>query len=120
MNKDIKSKKYVLRFNIKNLDTFRDIKSGKKKVETRAATERYNKIQKGDILVLVCGKERIEKEIIEAKHFKNLPGLLKTYSIGLIMPGRAKTLKEAQKIYFSYPGYEEKIKKFGLMAFKLK
>ena len=31
-----------------------------------------------------------------------------------------KSIEEATKAYHSYPGYEEKIKKFGLIAFKLK
>jgi ASC-1-like (ASCH) protein len=36
-----------------------------------------------------------------------------------IMPS-TDTPAEARKIYHSYPGYKEKIKKFGLVAFELK
>src|SRR6185436_9690369 len=111
-------KKYTLRFNIKNKDTFLLIQKGVKTVETRAATERYKDITSGDILILVCGKEKIEKKIKKSEHFKTITALLKRHSLKKIDP-LVKDLKEAKKNWYSYPGYEEKIKTFGLMAFVL-
>ncbi len=78
--------KYILRFRAVNKDIFRDIKSGKKTVETRAATERYRDIKDGDVIVLVCGKNRFEKKIKKAKFFRTIKALTKTYSFKKIMP----------------------------------
>lgn len=64
--------KYTLRFRAINKDTFLNIKSGKKTVETRAATERYRDIKDGDLLVLVCGENRFEKRIKKVRKFKTI------------------------------------------------
>lgn len=110
--------KYTLRFKAVNKDIFLDIKSGKKTVETRAATEKYKNIKDGDILVLVCGKERFEKEIKKAKVFKTIRALLRAYNLKRIMP-ELNSEKELEAAYYSYPNYKEKIKKFGLIALEL-
>ncbi len=111
--------KYTLKFRATNKSIFLDIKSGKKSVETRAASERYRDIKAGDVVVLVCGKERFEKKIKKARIFKSIKALLKTYPIKKIMP-QFSTEKEIRDSYYSYPGYKEKIKKFGLVALELK
>ena len=112
-------KKYTLRFRAVNKDIFLDIKSGKKTVETRAATERYRNIKDGDLIVLVCGKERFEKIVKKAKIFKTIKALVGAYPIKKIMPN-ISTEKELQEAYYSYPDYKEKIKNFGLIALELK
>ena len=111
--------KYTLRFRAVNKDTFLDIKFGKKTVETRAATERYQNIKAGDILVLSCGKQKFEKKVKKAKIFKSIKALTTAYSIKKIMPDIASE-KELRNAYYSYPSYKEKIKKFGLIALELK
>lgn len=111
--------KYSLRFRAVDKDIFLDIKSGKKTVETRAATERYKNIKVGDTLVLICGKEKFEKEIKKAKIFKSVKSLVATYPIRKIMP-RISSKKELEAAYYSYPNYKEKIKKYGLIALELK
>lgn len=113
--------KYVLRFNSSNKnsrDNFLNIKSGKKKVETRAATTKYRNIKKGDLVVLVCGKERFEKVVKKVKIFKTLASMVKVYPPNKIMPG-ISSVKELRKAYYSYPSYREKIKRFGLVALEL-
>ncbi len=50
----------VFRFRTINKDIFEAIKSGKKKVETRAATEKYRNIKAGDTVKLVCENEQKE------------------------------------------------------------
>ena len=111
--------KYILKFRAVNKDIFLDIKSGKKTVETRAATERYKNMKAGDTVVLVCGKERFEKVIKKAKVFKSIKSLIKSYPIKKIMPNLS-TEEELEKAYYSYPSYKEKIKKNGLIALELK
>lgn len=112
-------KKYTLRFRAVNQDIFLDIKSGKKTVETRAATEKYKDIKEGDLIVLVCGKDRFGKTVKKATIFKSIKPLVKAYPIKKIMP-HISTEKELQRAYYSYPNYKEKIKKFGLIALELK
>ena len=109
---------FTLRFRAVNRDTFLDIISGKKVVETRAATERYKNIKKGDLLILVCGKEKFKKEVKKVKIFKTVASMIKVYPPNKIMPG-ISSVKELQKAYYSYPHYREKIKKYGLVVLEL-
>ena len=111
--------KYILRFRSINKDIFLDIKSGKKSVETRAATEKYKNIKAGDILVLVCGKDRFKKIVKKAKIFKKIKALLKVYPLKKIMP-RIRSEKGWQEELYSYPNYKEKIREYGLIALELK
>ena len=113
----IEAKEHVLRFRAANIG-FLNIKNGSKKIETRAGTVRFRKIGKGDILVLVCGKEKLKKKVLSVTKFESILALFKTYPIKDVMP-EMKSIEEATARYYSYPGYEEKIKKFGLIAFKL-
>ena len=113
------SKPYTIRFRAVNRDIFLAIKSGKKKIETRAATERYRDIKAGDVLVLVCAKQKIKKQVKKVEHFKSLGAILKRYSPVTINP-KTHTVKEAREMWYSFPGYKEKIRKFGLIAITLK
>lgn len=108
----------TLRFAKQNKETWKFIKEGKKKVETRAATVKYLKLQKGDTLILSCGANKLKKKVKNVKHFKTVASLIKKYKPGVINPGTT-TLKEMEAMYYSYPGYKEKIKKFGILAFEL-
>jgi ASC-1-like (ASCH) protein len=111
-------KKRVLRFNKINYPTFENIKKSIKKVETRAYTVKYFSIKAGDTLVLVCDKERIEKRVKKVTHFKTLKALFNKYKIKDVMP-EISSFKEAEAVYYQYPGYKEKIKKFGILAFEI-
>ena len=111
--------KHTVKFRAVNRDIFLDIKSGKKTVETRAATERYQDIKAGDIIVLVCGEERFKKKVKKARIFKSIKALLKIYPLKKIMPGLT-TEKELRGAYYNYPDYKEKIQKHGIIALELK
>ena len=111
--------KYTLRFRAINKQIFLDIKSGKKIVETRAATTKYKDIKTGDVLVLSCGKEKFEKIVKKVKIFKSIKSLASAYPIKKIMP-EINSEKELRDAYYGYPNYKEKIKKFGLIALELK
>lgn len=108
-------KKIVLRFRAVNKDIFEAIRSDKKKVETRAATKKYNAIQKGDEIEFVCGRERFKKRVRHATVFPTIRALLKKYAVADIMP-LLHTEKELREAYYRYPNYKEKILKFGLIA----
>jgi ASC-1-like (ASCH) protein len=111
-------KTHTLRFRSTDKDIFDAILSGKKKVETRAATARYKGMNKGDKIVFVCGKNKFVKEIKKAQVFKSISSLLKKYKFKQINPS-VKSEKELEAMYFSFPGYKEKIKKSGLVALEL-
>jgi ASC-1-like (ASCH) protein len=112
-------KKYTLKFALKNKYVFDAIKNGEKKIETRAGTVRYKNIKAGDIFVLSCGNKKFEKMIRKVSHFKSISSLVKKYSPKEINP-KINTEKELTQMFFSFNGYKEKIKKFGILAFELK
>ena len=107
-----------MKFRAVNKDIFLDIKSGRKTVETRAASERYNDIKAGDTVVLVCGKERFGKKVKKARIFKTIGALLKAYPLKKIMPELSSEKEWRQELY-SYPDYKNKIKKYGIIALEL-
>ena len=112
------SKKAVLKFRAVNRDIFEAIVGGKKKIETRAATAKYRDLKAKDIVVLACGKKIIEKKVRKTEHFSSIAAILKKYKPEIINP-KTHTLKEARDMWYSFPGYKEKIKKFGLIAITL-
>lgn len=110
---------HVLRFRTVNRNTFNAIKSGRKKIETRAATKRYKNIKKGDTLKFMCGSNSFIKRIKKATFFKTVGGLLKKYKPVDINP-KVDTEEKLRKMYYGFPSYREKIRKYGLVAFELK
>ncbi len=116
--KKVSPKSYTLRFAAANVDTWNYIKTGKKKVETRAATVKYLPIKAGDTLVMSCKGKKFKKVVKKVTHFKTLIALYKTYKPSVINPS-VKTAQELNAKYDSFPGYKEKLKKFGILAFLL-
>ncbi|MDD2646535.1 MAG: hypothetical protein PHV78_01370 [Patescibacteria group bacterium] len=113
-----KTKNILLRFRAVDRDIFEEIKKGVKKIETRAATVRYQGIAVGDNVILSCGSQKIKKIVFKIEKFKSIDALLKKYKPATINP-RLHTKKEALAMWHSFPGYEEKIKKHGLIAIHL-
>ena len=101
-----------------NRDIFLAIKNGWKKIETRAASKKFSAIKTGDKLILICGKEKIERKVKRVRVFKTIKTLLKKYKPQEINP-KAFSEKDLTKMYCSFPGYKEKIKKYGLIAIEL-
>ncbi len=82
-------KKHILRFNQGNADSrysFEALRRGVKKVETRAATSRFRRVNIGDVLVFVCGKNKFEIKINKVSVFKTIDGMLSKYRVKDIMP----------------------------------
>ncbi len=109
----------VLKFRTINRDIFNAIKDGTKKIETRAATEKYCRIKVGDVVTLVCGKSKFRKKIKCVEIFKTITAMLKKHKPEEINPA-CKSAGELRKMYHTFPGYREKIKKYGLVAWELK
>ncbi|MEK7151604.1 MAG: ASCH domain-containing protein [Patescibacteria group bacterium] len=115
----MKNKIYKLRFRAVNRDIFEAIRDGKKKIETRAATIKYRNIEAGDIVILSCGKDKFSKTVAAVNVFKTISALLKKYKVKEINPG-VESEGELRDIYYSFPGYKEKIRDNGLVALELK
>lgn len=115
----MENKIYKLKIRAVDKGIFDAIKSGQKKIETRAAVENYRKIGKGDTIVFVCGKKTLKKKVATAKLYKSIGAVFKDYKIKDIFP-LLSIISEARKVYFSFPGYRDKIKKYGLIAWQLK
>lgn len=112
------SKIYTLRFRAVDRVIFDAIKDGKKKVETRAATKKYESISQGDILRFVCDNSEFRKEVVTAKKFNSIKSLLDEYKPEDVNPN-TKTAEELEKMYYSFSGYREKIKKYGIVAWEI-
>jgi len=115
----MKKRKIILRFRATNKDFFQAIKNGKKKVETRAATVRYRDIKSGDVVEFVCGKERFSRTVKSARVFPGIDAMLNVHKLTDIMPN-ARSVEDLQKLYQDFPGYREKLKKFGIIALEFK
>jgi len=109
----------ILKFRVVDREIFDAIIDGSKKIETRAATPKYRKVRVGDVLTLVCGKKKIKKRVKGVDYFKTISSILKKYKVEDINP-KISSIKEAKEMWHSFPGYKEKIKKFGLVAWRLK
>ncbi|MEK9152290.1 MAG: hypothetical protein AAB692_02895 [Patescibacteria group bacterium] len=111
-------KRRVFRFREENRDIFEMIRSGKKRIETRAASPKYIDIQAGDQAVLVCGPDRFLKRIRAVRHFRTVAAMLKVYGVRKISP-RIASAAALHKVYAGFPGYKEKIRAHGILAFEL-
>jgi len=109
------NKKIIL--NIRQCDRaiFDAILDGSKKVETRAASTKFQNLKTGDIAVLKCGREKAERRIKTVRYVAGIDELLKYYIVSDINPS-IKEREELEKMYYSWPNYREKIEKFGLVA----
>lgn len=109
-------KKHVLKFRATDKAEFNTILDGSKTVETRANTVSYQNYEVGDVLVIKCGSESVEKPITKIQKFAGVEELVKAVGLKNVMP-LCNSLEEAEKIWYSFPGYKEKIQKNGLVAF---
>lgn len=107
-------------FPIREVDRpiFEDIKSGVKNIETRAGGPKYKNIKAGDEAVFKCGSDKITKKIKEVSTFKSVKLLVKKYGVKPIAPW-LETEKDLEKLYYGFPGYRERIVKYGIIAMEL-
>lgn len=110
--------KHILKIRQVDKVVFDAIKNGQKSIETRAATDKYRKIKTGDVLVFVCGDEKLEKTVDKVNIYKSIDEMIRVINFKNIMPF-VDSIDEMKKVYFSFPNYKEKISKFGLIAYKL-
>lgn len=109
-------KKHILKFRAVDKINFDTILDGRKTIETRANTIMYQNFQVGDVLIIKCGAGYIEKTIKKIEHFNGIDELINKVGIKNVMP-LCNSIEDAKKIWYSFPGYKEKIEQFGLVAF---
>lgn len=111
-------KNWTLRFRVTDKHNFDEVKDGRKRIETRAGTIKYQPIKAGDTLTFVCGGEHCVKKISKRFHWPSVDAMLGEVDLKKIMPS-VESVEEMKKAYASYPGYEQKIKEHGLLGFEL-
>lgn len=109
---------WTIRFRKEDKYIFDFAKAGQKYVETRAATPRHMLVSVGDNILFLCGGEKFSRKVSRVAHYPTLEKLFKSEKLLSIVPW-VKSEEEARKVYYSFPGYEEKIKKFGIIAWGL-
>lgn len=102
-------------FSAPNKDIYDMLRDGSKRVETRAATVKYQKLHAGDTIIFSCQGEIFSKAISRVRFFPSVGELLKEYKPEDINP-MLHSEQEIVKMYYSFPGYREKIEQFGLIA----
>ena len=98
--------------------TFDLIREGKKKIETRAGNPEYFQIREGDNIEFSCGDEKIIKRVKKISHYKNLDDLFTVYKPYEIN-SEVSSYDETRKRYATFPGYEQRIKEYGILVFEL-
>lgn len=96
---------------------FEEVKSGIKKIETRAATPKYQKLGVGDEITFTCGEDSFTKTIAKRYHWPSVDAMFAEVPLKNVMPD-IDSVEAAKARYASYPGYPEKIKQFGLLGFE--
>lgn len=111
-------KNWILRFRAVDKKNFDEVKAGIKSIETRAGTIKYQPIEVDDTLTFICGQERCAKKIIKKFHWASIDSMVKEINFKKIMPS-VESVEAMKRVYASYPDYEEKIKRYGLLGFEL-
>lgn len=111
-------RRHHLPFRSADRPLFESLLDGRKKVETRAGSPAYLKIEPGDYLVFTSGQDRVEKKVLTVRHYPSVGQLLTEITWSEIMP-LAKSPQEVEAIYNSFPGYKGRLQKFGILAFEL-
>lgn len=111
-------KTHTLKFLIEDRDKFQAIIDETQTIETRAGTSLYAKIKVGDVLRFSCNGVFVEKRVARIKHFASVAAVYASRDFDKILPG-VKTLEEAERTYYGFIGYRERIARYGLIAFYL-
>ena len=101
-----------------NRNTFEFIKNGTKKVETRAGNPEYLTIKAGDTIEFSCGADTVVRTVKKVSHAETVEHLFFMFKSQDINP-EAYSYDELRARYASYPGYPERIKQYGILAFTL-
>lgn len=111
-------KTHHIKFRAVNRDIFEAIRDGRKKIETRACDEKFRDITRGDAVTLMCEDDAFTKTVKSTEVFTTIEALLEKYAPQDINPA-CTTEEDICAMYYSFPGYKEKIEEHGLIALEL-
>lgn len=111
-------KSVTLRLRASDKQVFEDIRTGLKEIETRAATVKYQGIREGDTLTFSCAGERFSKKVMRVYRWPSIDAMASEVAFRKVMP-RAASVEAMKAAYASYPGYEGKLREYGLIGFAL-
>ncbi len=109
--------KYTFPLETKYRQTFDFIKSGEKRIETRAGGPKYENIVVGDTVIIECGGDTFERVVRKVQKFESIDKMLEVYKPEDINP-LVTTAEELKAKYLLFPGYPERLAQFGIMAFE--
>ncbi len=101
-------------------DVFSALQSGKKTIDTRPFSPKYQRVRVGDVLkfVSISTKEKLEKKVAAIKTYESIEELFAKNDYKKIFP-EAASKKQAEKCYEKFPGFAKKASAFGVVAFWL-
>lgn len=108
----------TIKFRATDKNIFNAVCSGKKSVETRAATPKYQDVEPGDKLTFTCTGSSCQKIVKTVHYFSSVDALLAYFPPESINP-ELETVQEIEEMYSSFPGYKNKIETYGLAAWEL-
>jgi ASC-1-like (ASCH) protein len=119
-----KQRTWVLRMRAVDRLIFRAVVSGRKTLETRALNDStgpryYGNIAPGDLVLFTCGKARIRKTVGAVHRYRSVATLLRSENFKHIAPW-ASSKADAARMYATFPGYPERIRRYGIICFELK
>lgn len=94
------------------------IANGKKTVEGRIYSHPFTKATKGDVVTFINQSQKVTCKITEIVKYKSFKDMLDKEGVRNCLPD-ISTVDEGVKIYHSIPGYEDKAKKFGVIAVRI-
>jgi ASC-1-like (ASCH) protein len=116
----------MIQLRFREYPIFELIKVGKKTVETRALNpeepDRYfGNVQIGDNIELyaVDTGEALVREVVRVTIYNSFEEYLEREDLGKIF-GSEVSKETATEKHLSFPGYEEKLRKNGIIAFEIK
>ena len=109
---------HKLLFLEKDRNTFKLIQSGKKNIETRAGNPEYFFIKAGDYIEFSCGDEKVVRKVRNILHYTTLNDLFAAYKPQEINP-EVFSYEELRERYVSFPGYHDRLDRYGVLVFEL-
>ena len=97
---------------------FQSILNESKTVEGRINKGKFQKINKGDLVSFCSGDNRLSARIVEKKIYKSFENMINQEGISSLLPD-VSSVEQGIEIYNSFPGYQEEVKKYGCVAFRL-
>lgn len=94
------------------------IRSGRKSVEGRVSTPQLASLKVNDIIKLECGRDFVNVKVVEVMRFPSFRQMLDSCGLDKCLPG-CPSVKAGVAIYHGFPGYEEKARRHGVVAFRV-